>query len=224
MKTPAFLALASSATAASIPRNSNSFRSTDADIKNVPWQAEYSVEGSFQCGGTIINSCYIVTTGHCTGGIRSASDLSIHIGSRVDHDIALVKLTSEIQFSDSVKAAGLVDATVAPGTKAHLSGWGKTETGFPNTLREEDLDVISLADCKSKLSDTDIHVTDRNMCTFTSGKSPCNGSSGSSLVVNGKLAAVPSTVYECGSTKYPSNHTDIGNKSIRDFIHDTAGV
>lgn len=147
-----------------------------------------------------------------------------HIGSRVDDDIAHVKLTSDIQFSDSVKAAGLVDATIAPGTKAYLLGWGKTETSFPNTLREEDLDIISLADCRSELSDTAIHVTGRNMCTFTSGKSPRNGDSGSPLVVNGKLAGVSSTVYGCGSAKYPSAYTDVGNKNIRDFIRDTAGV
>ncbi|CEJ80744.1 hypothetical protein VHEMI00911 [[Torrubiella] hemipterigena] len=132
MKATMVLGLASQALAASVPRAADVYGGTDADIKSVPYQ---------------IDNRYIITAGHCTRNL-TASDLSIRVGSaklgagtkynvteihnhpkfvltddfQIDYDIAILKLSSDIKFSDSVKAIGLASSPAVAGATGHLSG------------------------------------------------------------------------------------------------------
>ena len=50
----------------------------------------------------------------------------------LDNDIALIKVSPGISFSEHVQPACLPEPTAAyqPGQKCHVSGWGRTENGM----------------------------------------------------------------------------------------------
>lgn len=246
------LGLASQALAASVPRAADVYGGNDADIKNVPYQIEYDLNGGFDCGGTIISNRYIITAGHCTRHVKSASDITIRAGSaklgagtkysvaeyhahpkfvitdddQIDYDISILKLSSDLKFSDSVKAIGLASSPATAGSTGHLSGWGTTQNGDTQKLQEVDLPVISHDDCVKKNDANGIHVSDRFLCVQQpgGGKGACHGDSGGPLVINGKLAGAVSGGAKCAGASAPGTYTDIGNPEIRQFIKDITGL
>ncbi|KAJ8667214.1 hypothetical protein QAD02_008876 [Eretmocerus hayati] len=98
-----------------------------APIEEFPWQVSLERRGNHFCGGSIISSTYILTAGHCVGGVSSVSSsgLTARVGSDKrgkgtsynvteiirhtnfsanrhgipTHDIALLKLASPIDIS-----------------------------------------------------------------------------------------------------------------------------
>lgn len=112
-----------------------------------PWAATLKTFGQFYCGATLINSQWVMTAAHCE---QSISSLRVQMGyhdrwsiyptvdetvsSWINHpsydsithlnDIALVKLTNPVYFSDEVSAACLPNGRSSdPGEEGFVIGW-----------------------------------------------------------------------------------------------------
>jgi trypsin len=144
-------------------------------VNLIQWLGGNTYSGHF-CGGSIISQQYILTAAHCVDFL-SASQLAIYVGgyetvqsgstlneaniyrvSRIKrhpfyssrtlrNDIALVKLSRSITYSDEVSPICLpatTDSKVVYNKKLVLSGWGVDETrDLPSVLQQAQLTVIN---------------------------------------------------------------------------------
>ncbi|KAM5132689.1 hyaluronan-binding protein 2 [Mantella aurantiaca] len=134
------------------------------------------------------------------------------------NDIALMKLKKvrgrcarETRF---VKVACLPDREFSPGKMCVISGWGKTESGFPANLLEASVQVISEANC----SDPKLYgkFIDRSMlCAGVpdGGVDACQGDSGGPLACEwsgvAQVAGVVSWGEECGVKDKPGVYSHV---------------
>merc|ERR1719317_1064365 len=105
------------------------------------------------CGGTILNKRYVVTAAHCLydgsnqltvkGGAKSyvlASAVHKHPkfdpSVSPDNDIAILKLSKDLTFSDKIKPACLPTSATKDysGKASTISGWGGTKAYEPLTF------------------------------------------------------------------------------------------
>lgn len=251
MKYATVVGLSAQALAATIPRGADVWGGRDTAITEVPYQIEYDIGGRFDCGGSIISSRHILTAGHCVDG-QSAGSISIRAGSNkigqgkvyraskvqahpkfqngnfIDYDVAIVTLSQDIVFSDSVKAIQIVDSSAQKGDDGLLSGWGETNAqhNYPNTLQSVHYPVISKQECQDLNARYGSKTTDRFICALYpgGGKGSCYGDSGGPLVVNGKLAGSVSGGQRCAGADAPGTYSDLAHPEIRSFIKQVAGV
>ncbi|XP_055327372.1 transmembrane protease serine 9-like [Paramacrobiotus metropolitanus] len=194
---------------------------------------------TFGCGGTIIDQQWIITAAHCVDP-KTASLHFIRVGQHdssiqepharnygVDrvivhenyvsyvykNDIALLHLTTPIEYSDYVQPACLADEghDPLPGTECAATGWGHTDPKPPpifgkeayyaehstkaalgsSLLRQVFVNVVDRSICNG----TDYYkgkITDAMLCAGSPGKDACQGDSGGPFVCtstgNGKSA------------------------------------
>ena len=180
-----------------------------------PWQAGLVPKGGTRtfCGGSVINARYVLTAAHCTQG-ESSSTLDVLVGDLVidtadsgeqrfavddiiDHpqytdavsggyDFSLLKLDSDITFSDTIQPVCLAEAGESyAGDTAIASGFGRTGATEPQatTLQFVEVPVLSRFRCFFSWGTT---ITDTMLCAggyWLGGRSVCNGDSGGPLVV-----------------------------------------
>lgn len=147
------------------------------------------------------------------GEIYTVAAVFIHHywdSKKMIHDIALLKLKSDIQFNPKVTPIPLNSQIIVPGTILTLSGWGfisfpKAEA--PNNLQSIKLTSINLDDCKEQLQPDPVHDTE--ICTLSApGRGACKGDSGGPLVYAGQLAGIVSWGRPCAIGK-PDVFTDV---------------
>ena len=129
---------------------------SEAQPGSAPWQV--SLQWGFMsfqhfCGGSIINSQWIVTAGHCVLAVPSYGDFVVKSGKHslktvenseqvikvarsfvhpqysgdvAPYDIALLKLSKPLKMSNAVRAVSLPRAGSLPSGTATLTGWGST--------------------------------------------------------------------------------------------------
>lgn len=117
---------------------------TDANIADYPYMVSIKVGSSHNCGGSILNANYILTAAHCSGSVveygtdKLGQGKSISVanwtrnpfydGFTLEHDIAVVELSTPIEFGENVRPVTLPEPYYeVPGsweTKARLSGFG----------------------------------------------------------------------------------------------------
>jgi secreted trypsin-like serine protease len=98
----------------------------------------------------------------------------------VYHDIALIKLKRNLEFTRNVRPACLYLSEIDAGTKLTVSGFGKTENKTVSSkLLKVDLTVIPKESCKreygTRFKELRQGITKDQICTFDVGKDSCTG-------------------------------------------------
>ncbi|XP_062382829.1 vitamin K-dependent protein C-like [Sardina pilchardus] len=106
--------------------------------------------------------------------------------STSDNDIALLRLSSSVNFTDYIRPVCLAAAgsTFNSGTKTWITGWGTT-TASGGTLQQVQIPVVGLTDCREAYHPHAV-ITNNMMCAGLlgqGGKDSCQGDSGGPMVV-----------------------------------------
>ncbi|XP_045763666.1 uncharacterized protein LOC123866256 [Maniola jurtina] len=218
----------------------------NATIEDFPYQALLMILKGlqvFQCGGSVINSQYILTAAHCVIGAgliraRVGSTFS-NTGGRVytsfrfgthplynpvtsDYDVAYVRVVPRMSFNGTnVRAVELAprDSAVAPGTIFTVSGWGATkESGEAvQNLMAVKVPVISSEECMKSYST----ITARMVCAGVpqGGEDSCQGDSGGPAVSeDGVQRGITSYGIGCGRPGFPGVYTNGDTEVIVEVV------
>ncbi|XP_072302851.1 transmembrane protease serine 2 [Eucyclogobius newberryi] len=188
---------------------------TDAVNGAWPWQVSLQIRGQHICGGSIISSEWILSAAHCFQsydrpslwrvqyGDVSLSKMSYSSSPKSvdkiinhekynpdtnDNDIALLKLSSPLTFSSTVKPVCLpnVGVDLSPERAAWITGWGalRSSGGSPDKLNQAEVTIYHRETCNHR-SVLDGAVTNTMICAgkLSGGVDTCQGDSGGPLVV-----------------------------------------
>ncbi|XP_043950348.1 trypsin alpha-like [Drosophila biarmipes] len=190
-------------------------------IEQAPWQVSLQFYGQHACGGSIYSKDIIITAAHCrftSEGVRlEAEDFKVRVGSALSNsdgtlvevaairshewyenithtnDIAVMRLSEPLEFSNKVQPISWAGENPAPGTPAFTSGWGAIsaelyfENGIPEVWYEYSIHLKGLR--------RQINLSYRpDLITAGSfEQTSCVGDSGGPLIVNEKLVGVVSS-------------------------------
>ncbi|RNA17655.1 serine protease 27-like [Brachionus plicatilis] len=207
-----------------------------ADPEDWGWQALLEYLGSFSCGGSLINREWVITAAHCIRIPINPSNYNIKLGvhnrlspesysiSRTvseiiihpsyndvteENDIALVKLSSPVDYTDQVLPICLPSQNYDfTNQMSWATGWGSLFSGgfASNNLMEVEMPILSEPDCRLKYfqSNNLLINTANSICAGENGqgKDTCQGDSGGPLVVKvgekWQLAGITSWGIGCG--------------------------
>jgi len=199
-------------------QSSRVINGVDANKGTWPWQVLIRFMDDAHCGGSIISPFWVVTAAHCVEGkeplmkdfkvITGDHDFNVDEGteteigvskiivhknytrSRLDSDIALIKLNRPVPFGQFVGTVCLPEKidTVPLGTECFITGWGKIDpyNGLHHKLQQAKLPVVANDVCKAlNTNSTRIPVTERMVCAGHGPLTPtggCHGDSGGPFV------------------------------------------
>jgi secreted trypsin-like serine protease len=185
-----------------------------------PWQVAVA-PGPFLCGGALLSENWVLTAAHCLvddfgntidpgsinvrvgslnvssgGTLRGVTSLSVHpsyehLAGSFDHDIALLRLSSPVAFSQTVGSVAPIlssqESLLAfDGALATVTGWGTTSEGgsTSSTLMQVGVPIVSPQACRLTGYSPE-SITDNMICAGypEGGKDACQGDSGGPLVV-----------------------------------------
>ncbi|XP_042329708.1 serine protease 27-like [Sceloporus undulatus] len=217
-----------------------------------PWQVGIYINGAQACGGSLVANQWVVSAAHCfledgeykvllgayqlsnpstnmldssVQKVFSHPDYNGHDGS--PGDIALVQLTSPVNFTDYILPVCLPDASIQFSSESNcwVTGWGQTQEnvnlGAPGTLQELQVDFITRDTCNALYNTNPTAEIGTNpilpdmICAGYSegGKDACWGDSGGPLVcqLNGiwNLAGVVSWGDGCARANRPGVYTSV---------------
>ncbi|ALC40489.1 betaTry, partial [Drosophila busckii] len=206
-------------------------------ISSFPWQISLQRNGGHSCGGSVYNSRIIVTAAHCLQSVSAAS-LQIRAGSSywssggvvskvaafrnhegynpntMINDIAIIKLSTPLSFSSTIKAIGLASYAPGNGAAASVSGWGTQSSGsssIPSQLQYVNLKIVDRSQCASSSYSYGSAIKSTMICAAAAGKDSCQGDSGGPLVSGGQLVGVVSWGYGCADARYPGVYANVAD-------------
>ncbi|XP_052859812.1 chymotrypsin-1-like [Anopheles cruzii] len=217
---------------------------TDAIIEDYPFMISLrSSSGGHSCGGSILSDRWILTAGHCVGPTtpdtqtvqvgrtnisRTVDDSVYSIELVVIHpeyeprdshmnDIALLKLTQRLRFSDRVQPVRLPRSFMEVASSSDLAvtliGWGLNATyGYaPTTLQQVDYYIVPNAECDGFHSST-IYPSQICAAIPEGGKGQCSGDSGGPLLYHGVQVGIVSwSIKPCTIAPYPGVLTKVSH-------------
>ncbi|XP_072467173.1 transmembrane protease serine 5 [Notamacropus eugenii] len=239
--------------------NSRVLGGTSAVPGRWPWQVSMFKGPQYSCGGSLLAPSWVVTAAHCVYrlshmsrwrlfvGIVNRSDIVLHMGAvvekivlhpsfrnhrqRHDYDIALLKLQTPLNFSNTVRAVCLpeMQQDFPQGSKCWVSGWGSTvpHRGYgSDTLQNALVPLISSQLCNSSCMYKGM-ITPQMLCAgYLDGRTDaCQGDSGGPLVCLDRgiwrLVGVVSWGWDCGKRHRPGVYTKVA--AFLDWIHHQIG-
>ncbi|KAH8299921.1 hypothetical protein KR044_007477 [Drosophila immigrans] len=234
------LLLCCSAVSRATPLSAGSERilgGSELAIHNAPWQVSIQVSARHVCGGAIYSKDIVITAAHCVqdtsvtlmqvrvgANHHNSGGKLIAVASYVTHeqynkqfkyyDIALVRLATQLSYSLSVKAIGLVSVSPKAGASVSVSGWGFVQQngadGFASSLQVVQLNIIERQDCASaKYGYGWDFVGEEMICAAAPGKDACTGDSGGPMVSERLLAGIVAWGYGCAQVNYPGVYVDV---------------
>ncbi|XP_051740873.1 serine protease 27 [Ctenopharyngodon idella] len=194
------------------PLNPRIVGGVNAAVGAWPWMVSIHLNGKHNCGGSLINNDWVLTAAHCVKGIdkskllvylgkrtqqeanaheitRTIKDIIPHpsfIGKAADNDIALLRLSSRVDFNDYIRPVCLAaeNSVFVTNTKSWITGWGNIGQNRPlpppGFLQETIVEVLENSMCANLCGG----VTDNTICAGLEqgGKGPWKGDSGGPML------------------------------------------
>ncbi|KAK7070345.1 Tryptase gamma [Halocaridina rubra] len=183
-----------------------------AGNQEFPWQVAMTVRGKFHCGGSLISDSHVLTAAHCVLPFENSLSLihlslgdwdlkktndgsSIHakVSSAVIHpefsyqtlqnDIAILKLTQKVTFTDRIRPICLPNSEFdLKEEEVIVTGWGKNEASkLQSKLHLLTAKVVSTHQCDRRWSTQGASkgfIVNSMMCMDATNGDSCNGDSG----------------------------------------------
>ncbi|XP_053687212.1 chymotrypsin-1-like [Sabethes cyaneus] len=198
--------------------SSRIFDGLDASIEDFPFIISLRRNNSHSCGGSILTNNWMMTAGHCFKKLTAGVDiLSVQVGrteisksvdssvyavdrfvvhpeysqSKVNNDIALIKLKSPLTFSKLVQPVTLPPVCYEvknPKQEVTVIGWGVTNEGhLSKTLQQLNYHIVPHRKCNRQYKN---RILSTQICTASPG--PFKGDSGGPLMHQGLQVGIVS--------------------------------